>query len=675
MGKGSLDFSTKTIHRDLINEFIDFMKSMGVNPQTSHNYLKSLNHLISYYVNASELYVEDREERKRLKAERNLIDEILKVGVSKDARVRYRLKILTAPPPLQPAQIAERVNILRATAVKEMDEIEKVKALKMDNIALLNRYIAFEICLRQGHRPGVVMNWKIQTYISALEKPQNNPVFRGEKMLVPVHEHKTADKYLARIVMDTFLQSFLEKYLRLVRGEIVRKTRTTSDNVLLQSKGEAFLKVGDGINDLQKKHGFKTTFITTSDARRSHESFNQANTSEQAKNISDFMCHSEDTRDRCYRFANCESACQALYDIYNPAQSLSNHATAGAGNAYREEGPREVSETATVGAEKEKGPTSQKVRRKDTTDKPGEEAVTRDKGTIESPSPSKRTSTREPGSIGKTRVKAALTRQYGDLADATIPKPSELSKYGIKKSNREKIARDLRYEVRIHEDAARYLLKREARAAKVDIKDLKTHVPRAYNVPENISRGKKLENDLLKRKMEGFWNIERSRPSPTDEDIVRLIETQEWPNIMVRNVEELGKGVFTMERDFERGDVVCDYHGDHISASEGEKRMKTYGDDPAGNYFLFYKNAEGSKKCCDASKLPCKCHPNLESTKGRLIDHSATNPNLNSKVRKLNGETVVLLVAQERIPPFTQLWHDYGVRKSESGEIIDWLNK
>lgn len=41
-----------------------------------------------------------------------------------------------------------------------------------DGIALINRYLASEICLRQGHRQGVVMHFYVDQYKASLENPE-----------------------------------------------------------------------------------------------------------------------------------------------------------------------------------------------------------------------------------------------------------------------------------------------------------------------------------------------------------------------------------------------------------------------------------------------------------------------------------------------------------------------
>ena len=83
----------------------------------------------------------------------------------------------------------------------------------------------------------------------------------------------------------------------------------------------------------------------------------------------------------------------------------------------------------------------------------------------------------------------------------------------------------------------------------------------------NTVRVNKLIRQLIK-----VWDND----TPTD-NIVDQIQRQDWPNIFIKdNGEHKGRGVFTGILGIKMGTIVCDYHGDLIKGSEGEKRMKKY---------------------------------------------------------------------------------------------------
>lgn len=105
---------------------------------------------------------------------------------------------------------------------------------------MINRYLAAEICLRQGHRQGVVMHFYVDQYKASLENPEYQITDKntGEKVLVvAVHEHKTAKQYSGKIVLRSYLQIFIERYIRTIRLDLVLNTQSKSPHPLLQSDG------------------------------------------------------------------------------------------------------------------------------------------------------------------------------------------------------------------------------------------------------------------------------------------------------------------------------------------------------------------------------------------------------------------------------------------------------
>lgn len=104
------------------------------------------------------------------------------------------------------------------------------------------------------------------------------------------------------------------------------------------------------------------------------------------------------------------------------------------------------------------------------------------------------------------------------MAEAKIPKPSELLTFGIKKHKCEKVARDVRYEkvLQINNDAATYLLMKEAKRLKVGIKDVDVSKISKFSVPDNVSKGKKLNQKRLENTMHGLVNYHKSKPDVSE---------------------------------------------------------------------------------------------------------------------------------------------------------------
>ncbi|XP_056147494.1 histone-lysine N-methyltransferase set-1-like [Lampris incognitus] len=153
-----------------------------------------------------------------------------------------------------------------------------------------------------------------------------------------------------------------------------------------------------------------------------------------------------------------------------------------------------------------------------------------------------------------------------------------------------------------------------------------------------------------------------------------LSVSQLWKGLEIKSIPDKGRGVFT-RRAFKMGEVVCDYHGDLLTAAQGQAvHESTIGEETG--YMYFFLNEDGEKMCIDAHQK-CQCHPDID-VKGRLINHSR-KPNLKplSKRLDLDGDKrdYILFVAKQDISEGEELTFDYGVNKFQFGEArdLDWL--
>ena len=87
-------------------------------------------------------------------------------------------------------------------------------------------------------------------------------------------------------------------------------------------------------------------------------------------------------------------------------------------------------------------------------------------------------------------------------------------------------------------------------------------------------------------------------------------------------------------------------------------------------YFFVH---DSKRLCIDASTVPCSCHPDVPTTLGRLIKHSATEPNLKGRRLVLNNRVHLLLTATRDIAPMEELFFDYGVRTDDEGNRLEFL--
>ncbi|KAK2814283.1 hypothetical protein Q5P01_000646 [Channa striata] len=131
-------------------------------------------------------------------------------------------------------------------------------------------------------------------------------------------------------------------------------------------------------------------------------------------------------------------------------------------------------------------------------------------------------------------------------------------------------------------------------------------------------------------------------------------------------------------RAFVKGAVICDYHGELVTAEEGRKILESSTDEMG---YLYFFTSGSQQLCINAQTHPCRCHPTME-TMGRKMNHSKNNLNVkpqHCKIKFPEGEKdTLLLVAARDIAVHEELRFDYGVnRKSFRGEGLDreWLDE
>ncbi|XP_075947876.1 uncharacterized protein LOC142949895 [Anarhichas minor] len=173
-----------------------------------------------------------------------------------------------------------------------------------------------------------------------------------------------------------------------------------------------------------------------------------------------------------------------------------------------------------------------------------------------------------------------------------------------------------------------------------------------------------------------IWKLAFREEIEGDKQVLKSVATQKWKGVSIKSFGgEKGLGVVAT-RPFSKGDIVCDYHGEVITADEGNKKMESLENQPG--YMFFFKSGDRAL-CIDAHTHPCKCHANVE-TVGRRINHSCKKPNLKPLqcVLKVDGEDtcVILFKTLRDIKVDEELRFDYGVqRTSFSGDDLEWLDE
>ncbi|XP_053376806.1 N-lysine methyltransferase KMT5A-like [Mercenaria mercenaria] len=285
--------------------------------------------------------------------------------------------------------------------------------------------------------------------------------------------------------------------------------------------------------------------------------------------------------------------------------------------------------------------------------------------------------------IKKTNeIMMELMAQFNDdLTQAQIPSTTSImDQFNVRSVDQAKqINRKLRYkkEEAWTEYFANKQLARTSKQKRIHVAQLKEvpQPPTSEDMYEKCSI-KINQSKVQKRMIEILRQHKTDFKQRSEEGLMIFIQKQNWKHICIRDAtDEKGKGVFATDDMIKAGDVVCDYHGAIRTAQEAERRLKDLLP-PICNYMLFFRNKHGTKMCVDAS-TECECHPPgeyLHNSPGRYVNHSAKKQNLKPMRREVNGTEVVLLVATRDIKAEEELLFDYGARRSEDGEKLDWLH-
>jgi len=113
------------------------------------------------------------------------------------------------------------------------------------------------------------------------------------------------------------------------------------------------------------------------------------------------------------------------------------------------------------------------------------------------------------------------------------------------------------------------------------------------------------------------------------------------------------------------GATVCEYGGELISAKEGRRREKIYGD--TARCYMYFFLFDGKQYCLDATED--------DGGVGRMINH-AKPPKANlSPVCTLSasGKPTILFKASQNIAVGAELSYPYGEKRREVLDANPWL--
>ncbi|MES9879778.1 MAG: SET domain-containing protein-lysine N-methyltransferase [Sedimenticola sp.] len=716
MGGRQDTYTDKCLTEDAYNEVNKMLLTKGgCKFQTLYNYNKSL-----------KLFVKC--EQKRAKTEQRKADksrlkdmhaELCDKGqhLEKESKRETRVAKSKAPRVPSPYEVTEVIRVSESRFGKIMSLAKSGMPLNRDQVCFVNRYIASYIMLMQAHRPGVLENMTTDLVLTSINEKE------GPSAVVNVSEHKTARQFIARVVLDEYLIPVFESYHRYVRQRIVITTNCTSEAFFLQNDGSKFTKFSEAPVKLQQAAKLPTKY-TSADARKSFETYNQKMGVNAQKDMADFMCHSERTRNSDYRQKASAAAIGVVANykhmiaFYHPDKGNKNafpDEVASAPQRRQEKGtvafPREVTRTPgkrAYASSPESGENSAHCRSPMKRIRPVpvssiEQWELESQEEVEEPTPLRTPSPRKGKKTERKKVLSPLiasvgsspmniqqkvniilrdlTVKYGDLLAAKMPGTSELAKqYNIDKNTAARLNRKLRYAVEDGREkrCAERLLNATAKRQRCKLNELSElpAFPQDMRIFQHVAGNVKITEKGVVRHMKAIMHAERRKLPDSDEQIKMHIDGQDWPNLCIKTCDnaDMGDGVFSGNLPFAKGSLVCDYHGRDCTAQEGREVMSN-AEGCIGNYVYFYTDRHGKRLCKDAC-TGCECHSEEEFNKtyGRKINHSTARPNLKAVTTYIDTKCHLLFYATTDIPPKSELFFSYGVTRDESGAPLPWAN-
>ncbi|KAL1244180.1 N-lysine methyltransferase KMT5A [Trichinella spiralis] len=125
-----------------------------------------------------------------------------------------------------------------------------------------------------------------------------------------------------------------------------------------------------------------------------------------------------------------------------------------------------------------------------------------------------------------------------------------------------------------------------------------------------------------------------------------------------------GRGVIATKK-FYRDDFVVEYRGELIDSTEAQRRERDYQNSSQVGCYMYYFSYKGKRYCVDAT--PESSHF------GRLLNHSAKDPNVKSKIVNIDDNPRIIFVAKRDVEIGEELLYDYGDRRKDAIRAHPWL--
>ncbi|XP_047009713.1 uncharacterized protein LOC108261300 [Ictalurus punctatus] len=474
-------------------------------------------------------------------------------------------------------------------------------------------YLQALVILKHLQRPGVVRHMTVPEWL-------NKKTTTSGYTVVGVKEHKTSAQQVATFALSQEENTWFELYYTCVRPQLKSCIRKRKREDMDETEERFFISSTSGriynpSNDLQRlhiKYGIKP-WVNSQSSRRAFETATKSLTDIEKSLVADYLTHSTATAEKHYRMKQADNAVRASQLLDFLAGQSSTDPSEG-------ESSRAARSIARGAAQQKAGMTDLQI----DFEAAYSRLVEQHPVTLEDEPPDKTL---------RAEISASFQRK---LYERWLKAQMKLRKQHI------------------HSHFGPRLPSEEEVSKWISGRGWRINIPKAAQ--------------FIKE-----WKPPGSVNTAMDAIQIRtLTRTQKWKGLLVTEIEGKGKGVIAT-RSFLAGEVVCDYHGQVVTASEGHSTHSTVSAEDGVRMF-FFENMNGQSMCIDAHSPCCECHPN-QQTFGRLINHSRKRCNLRPRAyTRQNGEekNTIIFLATRDIGVNEELFFYYGEeRKSFIGKGLD----
>ncbi|XP_053577382.1 uncharacterized protein LOC128666681 [Bombina bombina] len=518
-------------------EFFSTLESVGMSQQTVANYIKNINRFVRYLrLGTNMKFDKPKLYSKALQFEDILRDIMNNKNKNIAKQVTQRRCDIHVKKQHTPRECQHALEVAKTDFLIIMDDLQRNAKISSQNQLLVLYYLEAILLLKHLQSPCVVKNFLIGDW---LKRTRHHSQSGQRFAIVAVTEHKTSALQKPTFALNKEEENWFNEYFSKIRSKVkpghVFTKEMKKETFFVSSCG---LPVYNPSNDLSRFISrFDLPAITSRLARSAMETAaRNLLTDEEKIVIAQYLGHTNATVNKYYRLTP-ENMCSAVSLIEKMSKESSEKSCEGTSRMWPIKTTQEDERPTTSRINPPQAVVGCTIVRLNE-EYAFERLVQKFPVTIDGQPPKKKT-------------RAEFTEQFDRQC---------YDKWRT-------VQRNIRKEELLKDFTRRQPTENQIQRS-VDKQGWKRNIPGISEV-------------LLS------WKPNKSNEwDPNDKAIISLVKHQSWKGLSITDVGD-GKAVVTT-RNFQKGEIVCDYHGVIISADEGRQLHESYVDEEKRYLFFFH---------------------------------------------------------------------------------------